>query len=375
MKKPLNVQFTYLLIFLITVLILSCRDKTSGENETGKVAFYSMEDFKALPKIDVHVHINTENKNLIKLAKEYNFRLLNVSVDAPLGRIPIKEQVRLRKFHYDQDSSFMGYSTAFSLKGWDEPDWANKVIKQLKEDFDNGANSIKTWKNIGMDARDKNGNLIAIDDPKLDPVFKFIKDEGKVLLTHAGEPLNCWLPLDSMTVKNDRDYFSRNPKYHMYNHPEMPPYEEHIERRDNMLEKNPDLLVIAFHMASLEWSVGELAKFLDRFPKATVDLAERMSHTQYQSQRDLQKVREFFIKYQDRIIYGTDFGESHMTDPRRLVEYMKEVWTNDWKYFNTDETFMVPQLETPVQGLSLPKAVVGKIYYQNAKRMFPDSWN
>ena len=161
-----------------------------------------------------------------------------------------------------------------------------------------------------MVTKDRDGNLIVLDDPKFDPVFAFIKEQGKVLLSHAGEPKNCWLPLDSMTVNNDRNYFREHPQYHMYLHPEMPSYEEQIEHRDNMLAKNPYLAFVAVHMASLEWSIDEEAKFLDRFPNASLDLAERMSHTQYLTQKDRDKVRNFFMKYQDRILYATDFQES-----------------------------------------------------------------
>ncbi|PHQ62080.1 MAG: amidohydrolase [Maribacter sp.] len=358
---------------------LSCRDKINKPVEKPKDKeenlSYAMSDFKALPKIDVHVHINAETKTMIKFARANNFRLLNVTVDVSGEYYPsITEQLIIKRTHQQEDPKQVAYSTAFSLKDWDDPNWSDKVIRQLKEDFDNGANSIKTWKNIGMEARDKKGDLITIDDPRFDPVFKFIKDEGKVLLTHAGEPLNCWLPLDSMTVKNDRDYFSEHPIYHMYLHPEFPSYEDQIQQRNTMLEKNPDLTAIAFHMASLEWSVDEAAKFLERFPNTSLDIAERISHTQYQSQRDLEKVRSFFIKYQDRIVYGTDFSEDNKTVPEELETHMMEVWMNDWKYFNTDETFMVPQLDTPVQGLSLPKKVVDKMYYLNAEKIFPDTW-
>ncbi|MCF6296999.1 MAG: amidohydrolase family protein [Flavobacteriaceae bacterium] len=122
------------------------------------------------------------------------------------------------------------------------------------------------------------------------------------------------------------------------------------------------------------WSVDKVSKFLDRFPNANLDLAERMSHTQYQSQRDREKVRNFFIKYQDRIVYATDIGEDNKTIIAELKKYIMEVWQNDWKYFNTDEMVTVPQLDTPVQGLTLPKEVIDKIYHLNAERIFWNAW-
>jgi predicted TIM-barrel fold metal-dependent hydrolase len=177
-----------------------------------------------------------------------------------------------------------------------------------------------------------------------------------------------------MTVKNDRDYFSKHPEYHMYLHPEFPSYEEQIKARDRMLDKNPGLTFIGAHLASLEWSVDEIANFLDRYPDASVDLAERISHLQYQSQQDILKVRDFFMKYQDRILYGTDFQQLSDTNPLDLKKYMNERWQLDWKYFNTDDQFTVPELDQPVLGLDLPKSVVDKIYRINAEKIFPDSW-
>lgn len=369
-----------LLLVLPLFLTTQCIQKKSkkieskmNKTESGQ-SYYTIEDFKKIGKIDVHAHINSETKTMIDLARANNFKLLNVAVDVG-GYYPvIREQIRVRRLHRKDDPDVVAFSTTFSLEGWDDLDWSDRVIEQLGEDFDKGANSVKTWKNIGMDAKDKDGNLIALDDPKLDPIFKFIKDRGKVWLSHAGEPLNCWLPLDSMTVNNDRNYFREHPKYHMFLHPELPSYQEQIDSRDNTLAKNPDLVMVALHMASLEWSVDEAAKFLERFPNANLDLAERISHTQYQSQRDREKVRNFFIKYQDRILYATDFSEDDTTDPEELKKYMMAVWQNDWKYFNTDEMVTVPQLDTPVQGIALPKEVVDKLYRLNAERIFPNAW-
>ncbi len=376
MKKYFN-----LLLISLIFITPQCVQKKSKKPETmlneigSGPNHYGVEDFKKIRKIDVHAHINSETTTMINLARANNFKLLNMAVDVDGHNYPpIKEQVRIRSFLQKQDSDVMAFGTAFTLDGWDEPDWSDKVIRQLKSDFDLGAVSVKTWKNIGMEAKDKEGNLIFLDNPKFDPIFKFIESQGKVYISHAGEPKNCWLPLDSMTVKNDFDYFSEHPEYHMYLHPEMPSYEDQIMHRDNVLAKNTGLTFIGAHMASLEWSVDEATKFLERFPNANLDLAERISHTQYQSQRNREKVRDFFIKYQDRILYGTDFGEDDTTDPKELEKYMMEVWQNDWKYFNTDEMIAVPQLDTPVQGLLLPKDVVDKLYRLNAERIFPDAW-
>lgn len=374
MKNSIKTFSSITAIFLFLMAVGCCnKDKKSTEKKLEQDS-YSMEDFKSVPKIDVHAHINVEGKVMIEEARRYNLKLIVMAVDVVPEYPSKEEQLRVRLKHHQEDPDVFAYTTFFTLDGWDEPDWADKVIEQLKIDFDNGALGIKTWKNIGMTEKDKNGNLIMLDDPKFDPVFKFIKDQNKVMLSHAGEPKNCWLPLDQMTVNNDYDYFSQHPEFHMYLHPEMPSYEDQINARNNMLEKNKDLTFIAVHLASLEWSVDEVAAFLDRFPNASVDLAERISHLQVQSQKNKEKVRDFLIKYQDRILYGTDFHEGEETNEHELRAHMKETLMNDWKYFNTDEMMRVPQLNTEFEGLKLPKIVVDKIYHINAEKIFGNAW-
>lgn len=362
------------MIWMALLLIMTdCTPKK--ENKTDMTThYYAMDDFKSVKKIDTHAHVNTEGKTMIEESRSANFRLMVMAVDVVPEYPPMEEQLRVRIKHHQEDPDIFAFSTAFTLEEWDDPDWAYKVITKLKNDFQNGAVGVKVWKNIGMEARDGHGNLIMLDDPRFDPVFQFIKEQDKVLLSHAGEPKNCWLPLEEMTVKNDRDYFGAHPEYHMYLHPEMPSYEDQIRARDNMLKRNPGITFIGTHLASLEWSVDEVARFLDEFPNASVDVAERLSHVQYQSQRNYDKVRKFFVDYQDRILYGTDFQQLEDTDSDNLRKIMNERWLLDWKYFITDEEMKVPELDQPVMGLALPREVVDKIYRLNAEMLFPNAW-
>ena len=107
------------------------------------------------------------------------------------------------------------------------------------------------------------------------------------------------------------------------------------------------------HLASLEWSVDRLAAFLDRFPNTVVDLAARMGQVQYQSNRDRVKVRRFFVRYQDRLLYGSDLSRSRATIRWRFAARRTHTWLRDWQYLATDLTFRVPELDAPVRGLRL----------------------
>jgi predicted TIM-barrel fold metal-dependent hydrolase len=218
--------------------------------------------------------------------------------------------------------------------------------------------------------RDKKGKLIMIDHARFDPIFKMLAEKNIRVLGHLGEPKNCWLPLEEMTTNNDRNYFREHPQYHMYQHPDLPTYEEQIAARDRMLEKNPDLTFIGAHVGSLEWSVDELAKRLDKFPNMAVDLAARMGQIFYQTHANREKVREFFIKYQDRMIYATDMGASGNETKESLAKELHDTWMRDWTFFVSDDSLTSTLVNDPYQGLKLPKQVVEKIFSGNAKKWF-----
>ena len=115
-----------------------------------------------------------------------------------------------------------------------------------------------------------------------------------------------WLPLAQMRIRGDREYFAEHPQYHMADRKEWPGYEEQIAARDRMLDRHPGFRFVGVHLASLEWDVDRIAAFLRRYPNASVDLAARLPHLELQASRDRDRVRGFFVEFQDRILYGTE---------------------------------------------------------------------
>lgn len=336
-------------------------------------AHYGMADFAAEPKVDVHVHINSASGALVEQARADGFRLLTINVDYP-DFPPLAQQLALARAQVQQHPETVAFAATFSMQGWDDAGWQARVQAELDAAFAAGAVGIKVWKNIGMEFRNRAGQLVMIDDARFDPLFEQVRERGKVLIGHQGEPHNCWLPLGQMTVNNDRDYFREHPQYHMFLHPELPSYEAQMAARDRMLARHPQLRFMGAHLASLEWSFAELAKFLDRFPLAQVDLAARMGQVQYQSNRDPAGVRAFFIKYQDRLLYGTDLTQEATADDGVLRREAHQRWLSDWRYFNTAETQQVAELAEPVTGLALPRAVIDKLYHRNAEQLFGKAW-
>ncbi|MEX2396046.1 MAG: amidohydrolase family protein, partial [Balneolales bacterium] len=258
-----------------------------------------MQPYQTIPKIDAHIHYNFNRTSLLDQAQEDDFSFITINTDVPFFP-SINEQQLIAQHQEKAFPDLMCHIATFSVVNWEDDHWQEHTIKALQQEIDGGAVGVKVWKNIGMDLTDQNGQMVMINDPRFDPILNFLEENNIPVLGHLGEPKNCWLPVEQMTVTQDKDYFSEHPEYHMHLHPEYPSYEDQINARDHMLEKHPDLRFVGAHLASLEWDVDEVAKRLDKFPNLAVDLAERICHLQYQAVTDHQKVLDFMVNYQDR---------------------------------------------------------------------------
>jgi predicted TIM-barrel fold metal-dependent hydrolase len=330
---------------------------------------YAMADFAKVRKFDAHVHANAADPVFLQQAQADNFELLSINVDYPDFPSIDAQHAAALTLAKDDPQRFH-WAATFSMQGFGTPGWLQRTSERLDAEVAEGARAVKVWKNIGMVEKNAAGTLIKLDDPGLSPLADHIQALGVPLIAHQAEPYNCWLPLEQMTTNNDREYFSRHPKYYMYLHPEMPSHQDLMAARDRFVGAHPQLAFVGAHMASLEYDVDVLAAFLDRFPNATVDLAARMSQVQYQSNRDYAKVRAFFIRYQDRLLYGTDLTQSPGADPAEFKREAHAFWTSDWQYLATGDRQRIEVLDADTRGLALPRAVIDKIYYTNAVRVF-----
>lgn len=146
----------------------------------------------------------------------------------------------------------------------------------------------------------------------------------------------------------------------------MPSYEEQIKVRDNLLGEYSDLIFVGAHLGSLEWSVDELSKRFEKYPNFFVDMSARISYLKEQAFEDRSRVRQFFIKYQDRILYGTDGSvyDLKLGNFKGTTENILKGWRSDWLFLATDS--LLHNLES----LKLPTEVIDKIYYENAIKLF-----
>lgn len=334
---------------------------------------YTMADYARVAKVDVHLHLHSGTPAFMEAAKRQNFKVLTINVDYP-DFPPLADQQRVAIELQKQFPKDVAWAASFSVDGSDQPAWLPATRQRIAAAMKAGAVGVKVWKNIGMSLRGTDKKLVMIDDARFAPLFDDFARQGIPLLGHQGEPHNCWLPLEKMTVNNDREYYKAHPQYHMHQHPEMPSWEAQMAARDRMVAAHPGLRFIGVHLASQERDVGELAAFLDKFTNAVVDVAARIGQLQYQSQKDRERVRRFFIKYQDRILYGSDMAQAPDQDGAALGREAEGVWRMHWRYFNTADSFKVSDLDKPVKGLALPRDVVDKLYRTNAERAFPGAW-
>ncbi|MEX1239920.1 MAG: amidohydrolase family protein [Cyclobacteriaceae bacterium] len=353
-------------ISLSSLFFTSCSRQNKPESQpvSSQPAHYTADDFHLVEKFDSHIHLNTEDTTFIKQAERDNFRFLVIVDDRPFG-ISMADQEKIVRKQLKTFPERIAYATTFSVANFNTQGWQDETLAYLKNSFSHGAIAVKVWKNIGMDLKDEKGKFVMIDDPKFDPILDYLEQNKIPLVGHLGEPRDCWLPLEEMTFH--QGYYKSHPEYHMYLHPDHPSYEDQINSRDHMLEKHPDLKFIGAHLGSLEWSLEELSKRLDKYPHMAVDLA-RMSDLCYHAKNDWQATHDFFVKYQDRLLYATDVQVRMPEDPAEMNRGTHDSRIFQWRFFATGEMLSISGIDGEFKGLNLPREVVDKIYRKNAEQ-------
>lgn len=321
-----------------------------------------MKSFNSFPKIDSHFHSTFYNRIYEKIAKENNLKLININTNANVfPSMEIQETIALA--YISKSKEHFAFVAGFEMDGWENEGWYEKTFARIENSIERGAVGVKVWKNIGMEIKKSSDNsFLMIDDPFFDPLFKYLSENSIPLLAHLGEPKNCWLPLDEMTSDRNRIYYSNNPEFHAYLHPEIPHYELQIQARNNVLEKFPHLVFIGAHLGSLEWSYEALSLHFEKYPNFYVDFSSRLGHLQLQSKDRYDGVRDFLIKYADRILYGTDA----YNNPERLTHSL----FNDWKYLSTNQHCESTEIKGNFKGVALPEEMLYKIYYENSTKVY-----
>jgi predicted TIM-barrel fold metal-dependent hydrolase len=358
-------QFAY---FLVGLMMLSGCRSTTEEKSPSTVMVDSLQK-AALEKIDVHAHYQYSREYFPEFFKKWNMRAVLVDVakaDSTGVNRSWDAYVENAKSHPEL---FWLCSSLIGV-GIDDPDFAKNNIERLQREIDTGARMVKVWKNFGMVTKDASGKFIQIDDPRLQPIWDFLEGEGIPVMAHIGEPRQAWRPLDDPNNPH-YGYYTEHPEYHAYKLPDIPAYETIIAARDRWIVNNPDLKVLCAHFGSMSHDVGMIAERLDKFPNMYVESAARFGDLAGQ---DSEKVKAFFEKYQDRILFGTDFGndtpQTGMTanDLEQEKNELDASYQKLWEYLSGADSVVIRGQHNT--GLKLPDSVLKKVYYQNAVDFF-----
>lgn len=318
-----------------------------------------------LDPIDTHTHIFKNDPAFYSMLDRLHLHVLDICVadDHNLFRAFGPELASARAF-IRGSGGHASLCTTFDPFSFDKPGFSQRVIQQLNRDFQSGAVAVKIWKNIGMEVKGPGGKFVMPDDPVFEPIYKDITAQNKTLIAHLAEPDSCWQPPNPASP--DYDYYKEHPEWYMYLHPDHPSKQTILAARDHLLEENPDLRVVGAHLGSMETDVDLIAERFDRYPNFAVDMAARMEYLMLQPR---EKVRTFLIKYQDRVLYGTDLEFTLDKAESDSVKTWQDVYARDWKFLATDDVLKVQQRQ--IHGLALPHSVLVKIYHDNAVRWIP----
>ena len=326
----------------------------------------TLQAFAAMRPIDVHVHVFKTDPAFQALLERLHLKLVNILVmdDTLPYRKELAPQVKDAQALVRSSHGHVALCTTFDPYRFGDASFTADAIKQIDQNFTQGAVAVKIWKNIGMEIKNSDGKFIMADDPKFEPIYKDIAKHGKTLMSHQAEPDVAWGPPDPSDPS--WSYYQENPQWFLYNKPGFPSKQEILQARDHVLAENPDLRMVGVHLGSMEKSLDNIADHLDRYPNFAVDTAARM---EYLMITPPEKVRAFLIKYQDRVLYGTDLDFLASADVHDVLKDWQSTYVRDWKFLATDET--VEYNGKQIRGLKLPAPVLHKIFRSNALHWIP----
>ena len=233
--------------------------------------------------------------------------------------------------------------------------WIEKMVAQLEQDVKNGARGLKVYKSLGLRNNDASGNRLAIDDPRLDPIWAKCGELGVPVLIHSADPKSFW---DDFNGDNERwlELKTHPRRKRDANNPAS--WEQIMEEQHNMFKKHPSTTFINAHMGWYANNLGKLGQLLDEMPNMNVGIGAIIAELG----RQPRFAKAFFEKYQDRILFGKDSWK-----PEEFPTYFRVLESDD-EYFPYHKKY---HAFWPMYGLDLSDEVLKKVYYKNALRLVP----
>jgi predicted TIM-barrel fold metal-dependent hydrolase len=314
----------------------------------------------AYPVIDVHNHLGGGKDQLTpEQVKHYLAEMdaagvrMVVNLDGGWDR-------QLNETLAALDEAYPGRFLTFALldfSGIDDENWGRREAKRLEESFQAGAKGLKIHKSLGLSYRYSNGKLMPVDDPKLDPIWQMCAKYNRPVVIHVADPAAFFTPLDRF---NERWHeLNEHPDWLFYGD-KFPSRDEILAQRNRVIARHPETTFICAHFGNNPEDLAAVGQWLDTYPNMFISIDARISELG----RQPYTARKFFLKYQDRIMFGTD------TPPRRDAyrTYYRFLETDD-EYFDCASSHQ-RQGFWMIYGIFLPKDVLEKIYRTNAEQLF-----
>ena len=253
---------------------------------------------------------------------------------------------------------YPGRFMVFTQLDWskvDDPNFGEEMVRQVDDSVARGARGLKFLKDLGLGVRLKSGKLLAIDDPRLDPVWDEAGRLGIPVFIHTGDPEAFFHPMDATNERYEE--LHEHPDWSFYDR-DYPSLQSLLEARNRVFARHPHTTFVSLHMGwpeNLDWVDSMLAQY----PNVMVEFGAREAELGRQPRR----TRELFLKYPDRVMFGTD---SEPSEPM-YRNYFRWLETSD-EYF--DYWGAPGQGRFEIYGVALPDQVLQKIYHENAERLF-----
>jgi len=356
-------------LFLIACVLSSgyffLRTTFSQEQEQPRME-EALQAFARLHPIDVHVHVFKSDPAFQTMLERLNLKLMNILVmdDTLSYRKQLEPQITDALALVRSSHGHVALCTTFDPYKFNSPAFDDESVKQINLDFSHGAVAVKIWKNIGMEIKNADGKFIMADDPKFEPIYRDIARHGKTLMAHLAEPDVAWGPPNSSDPS--WSYYQENPQWFLYNKSGFRSKQEILNARDNVLAENPRLRMIGVHLGSMEKNLDNIATHLDRYPNFAIDTAARMEYLMIMPPK---KVRAFLIKYQDRVLYGSDLDLLATANVDESLKEWKSTYARDWRFLGSDQNLDYEGKK--IRGLNLPGPVLQKIFHDNAIHWIP----
>jgi predicted TIM-barrel fold metal-dependent hydrolase len=324
------------------------------------------------PVVDVHTHFRVKFRGGAEQLDEWvqlmdrNGIAVCVSLDGQWGDLLDEHARLLWAKHRDRFAIFanidwQGGGQAGDPASWDcqRPDFARRVAGQLAAAKERGACGVKIFKQFGLEYKNPDGSLVKIDDPRWDGIWAACGELGLPVLIHVADPAAFFQPINE---RNERwEELHRRPEWSFVG-PQFPKREELLEALNRVIERHPKTTFISAHVASNAEDLRAVGQWLDRYPNLYVEIASRIAELG----RQPFTARRFLLKYQDRVLFGTDGPWPE----ERLRLYWRFLETED-EYFPYSEKEFPPQGFWNIYGVNLPDDVLRKLYSENAERIVP----